>query len=447
MPTPTRNAWFRHHQQSRTGTFRLVHFQVLGALVLALAIFSLLAHMRPYQMAFEGDTSERARPERTWAPFNGDHLLSLFGMAQPAIDEPLLGSEGSRITMQQHTNVSVKLAAAYEKGSGEAASAQSTGQLPAEGWRANSTKKEELGADAVADELQRLLQEARGMVPRLNASVGQPFGPHDLEQSPLCSAFRAPGTKTVAIVGNGPLDHAQRRDIDACDVVVRFNLMNNWRRFKERVDIWVFRYSTEASLGYWGITNMLAHEATNVVQLMKAVWLVGGRQKDADGLVKKVPAIAQAHPVLIPQEPLAVAYSRQMNVTNGYPSTGFVGLLGALSCTTEDTMLHLFGFNWHNSTWKGHKMEAEKAFVEWLAKEGRVVVHETTCYGVRECGGSSTFDASCHWNSSGRYVCLRGKPRKWTDLTDTLGSGRLEEFKGQAQSPPPAASGTSTVLR
>lgn len=96
-----------------------MHFQVLGALVLTLAIFSLLAHMRPYQVttplsptyrlpqsyllivnsshgerspfgvcsslhvlqrALEGDTSERARPERTWAPFNGDHLLSLFGM-------------------------------------------------------------------------------------------------------------------------------------------------------------------------------------------------------------------------------------------------------------------------------------------------------------------------------------------------------------------------------
>ncbi|BDA47061.1 hypothetical protein COCOBI_09-5160 [Coccomyxa sp. Obi] len=443
MPTPTRNAWFRHHQQSRMGTFRLVHFQVLGALVLALAIFILLAHIRPYQGALEGDMSERARPERTWAPFNGDQLLSLLGMA---MDEPLLGSEGSRITMQQRTNVSVKLSA-VEKGSGEAVSAQSADQLAAEGRGANSTEKGERGADAVADELQEFMQEARGMVPRLNTSVGQPLGPHDVEQSPLCSAFRAPGTKTVAIVGNGPLDSAQRRDIDACNLVVRFNLMNNWRRFKEKVDVWVFRYSTEATLGYWGITNLAAQEATNVIQLMKAVWLVGGRQKDADGLAKKVPAIAEAHPVLIPQEPLAVAYSRQMNATDSYPSTGFVGLLGALYCTTEDTVLHLFGFNWHNSTWKAHKMEEEKAFVMWLAKEGRVVIHETTCYGVRECGGSSTFDASCHWNRSGRYVCLRGKPRKWTDLTDTLGSGRLEEFKGQAQSHPLAASGTSALLR
>jgi hypothetical protein len=37
------------------------------------------------------------------------------------------------------------------------------------------------------------------------------------------------------------------------------------------------------------------------------------------------------------------------------------------------------------------QMEMEKAFVEGLAREGRVVIHET----------------SCHWNSSGRYVCLR----------------------------------------
>jgi hypothetical protein len=45
--------------------------------------------------------------------------------------------------------------------------------------------------------------------------------------------------------------------------------MNNWRRFKEKVDVWVIRYSTEATLSYWGITNMLAPEAANVVKLMK----------------------------------------------------------------------------------------------------------------------------------------------------------------------------------
>jgi hypothetical protein len=52
-------------------------------------------------------------------------------------------------------------------------------------------------------------------------------------------------------------------------------------------------------------------------------------------------------------------------------------------------------------------MEAEKAFVEWAVSEGRIVVHPTICYGVRECGGKSTFDQSCHWGTEGRYVCLR----------------------------------------
>jgi len=27
---------------------------------------------------------------------------------------------------------------------------------------------------------------------------------------------------------------------------------------------------------------------------------------------------------------------------------------------------------------------------------------------------------------------FRGKPRRWTDLTDTLGQGRLEQFRAQA---------------
>jgi hypothetical protein len=141
------------------------------------------------------------------------------------------------------------------------------------------------------------------------------------------------------------------------------------------------------------------------------------------------------------------------------------------------------------------QMEAEKAFVEWAMSEGRIVVHPTTCYGVRECSGNSTFDQSCHWGTEGRYVCLRcvllgiirsrllpsfclvqlhalqraqegavrllthcsismampnshgaeslsaqppylpaccrGSPRRWMDLTDTLAPGRFQEYLGQ----------------
>ena len=60
---------------------------------------------------------------------------------------------------------------------------------------------------------------------------------------------------------------------------------------------------------------------------MQALWLVGGRQHDADELFWKVLGLQRAGPVLIPQETLAAAYSREMGIRDGAPSTGFVGEL------------------------------------------------------------------------------------------------------------------------
>ena len=61
------------------------------------------------------------------------------------------------------------------------------------------------------------------------------------------------------------------------------------------------------------------------VSSAQALWLVGGRQKDADELLWKVPGLAEAGTVLIPQEPFAMAYSQEMGMQDGAPSTGFVG--------------------------------------------------------------------------------------------------------------------------
>ena len=72
-----------------------------------------------------------------------------------------------------------------------------------------------------------------------------------------------------------------------------------------------------------------AEADTDVVS--QALWLVGGKQQDADELLWKVPGAQKAGPVLIPQEPFAAAYSREMGVKDGAPSTGFVG---AQTCKT-----------------------------------------------------------------------------------------------------------------
>jgi len=104
----------------------------------------------------------------------------------------------------------------------------------------------------------------------LAASADEPLGPPAGEGNPLCTPLRRPGVRSVAVVGNGPLDEAARRGVGAADVVVRFNLMNNWRRFAERVDVWVIRFSVEAALRYWGITNFRPAEGERVINATQA---------------------------------------------------------------------------------------------------------------------------------------------------------------------------------
>jgi len=49
---------------------------------------------------------------------------------------------------------------------------------------------------------------------------------------------------------------------------------------------------------------------------------------------------------------------------------------------------------------------AEQAYIEELQAQGRAVIHRTACEGMRECGDGD-IDASCHWSTDGRYMCLR----------------------------------------
>jgi len=104
----------------------------------------------------------------------------------------------------------------------------------------------------------------------LAASADEPLGPPAGAGNPLCTPLRRPGVRSVAVVGNGPLDEAARRGVGAADIVVRFNLMNNWRRFAERVDVWVIRFSVEAALRYWGITNFRPAEGERVINATQA---------------------------------------------------------------------------------------------------------------------------------------------------------------------------------
>ena len=45
--------------------------------------------------------------------------------------------------------------------------------------------------------------------------------------------------------------------------------MNNWQRFQEKIDVWIMRYSSEASASYWGINNINKTEADSIIQSLK----------------------------------------------------------------------------------------------------------------------------------------------------------------------------------
>jgi hypothetical protein len=64
-----------------------------------------------------------------------------------------------------------------------------------------------------------------------------PFGPEAEGTNPLCAPFRIQMPATVAIVGNGPLTEPQRREIEACDLVVRYRVFFTLRLRKRSVTI------------------------------------------------------------------------------------------------------------------------------------------------------------------------------------------------------------------
>lgn len=95
------------------------------------------------------------------------------------------------------------------------------------------------------------LQEPLGNLPRINATMQEPLGRRDPEHSPLCAAFRQPGVSSVAVVGNGPLDEAQRKEIDTFDVVVRWAPLCMHLTFHVSLSLHVCGYRWNAPHAVW----------------------------------------------------------------------------------------------------------------------------------------------------------------------------------------------------
>ena len=56
---------------------------------------------------------------------------------------------------------------------------------------------------------------------RLNNSIEHPLGVGGMDSNPLCIPFRGAKLRALAVVGNGPIDEKQRREISTFDLVIR----------------------------------------------------------------------------------------------------------------------------------------------------------------------------------------------------------------------------------
>jgi hypothetical protein len=117
--------------------------------------------------------------------------------------------------------------------------------------------------------MNQAIEEPRGAIDRVEASVDLPFGPSS-KANPLCKPLW--GKHRVAIVGNGPLSDSDRKDIQTSNVIVRFNLLNNLRWGIERTDVWLTRFSPVAdnhSEGYWGIAYLRQDEVQHMLDFVE----------------------------------------------------------------------------------------------------------------------------------------------------------------------------------
>ena len=65
------------------------------------------------------------------------------------------------------------------------------------------------------------------------------------------------------------------------------------------------------------------------------------------------------------------------------------GIKAVLHCTPDSVPVHLYGFNWHNSTWHGHKARPSCSY----RRAHSLVLRATATAGARACWTSSSCNA------------------------------------------------------
>ncbi|KAK9843956.1 hypothetical protein WJX81_000464 [Elliptochloris bilobata] len=213
---------------------------------------------------------------------------------------------------------------------------------------------------------------------------------------PVCQDLRgvADPLRSIAIVGNGPITAYQRQQIEAADVIIRFNKLDNWY-CGDRMDIWVTRWANHVISKYHGIGEVEFCNTSLAAGAASAVWVLDAMEaKHARQLAEALAAYAPMRRLSLAKTVIdwprmeALFHARLPDAEwNAVPSSGWAAMMLALECAPPRARIHLFGFNWSRRAWAAHKMGAEEAFARRLDAAGRIRIHWPACAGMRGCGG------------------------------------------------------------
>jgi len=179
------------------------------------------------------------------------------------------------------------------------------------------------------------------------------------------SVLDSPDIKTISIVGNGPVTETDAAEIDASDVVLRFNSAPACGAVGQRVDILLINRA-----------RVYMSKRINPVALHRAaeVWVNDTEENGrVDWLFER-----QCKPYYLGPEPMRKArkcLETYDALLKSNPTTG-ASIIAEFLDTRPEIKIHLFGFS-HQGKQHTHDWDAEKRWVSDLISQGSIIVHRT----------------------------------------------------------------------
>ena len=201
--------------------------------------------------------------------------------------------------------------------------------------------------------------------------------------------------RRVAIVGNGPVADGAGADIDAADLVVRFNdavhepgragsrtdilfLVNSGKTMQRRIQdpsfvaSVIFRDASRLILPYHPDVIARYHPRPNILSRLK------GRKSDwtaeAISVFGRHGKEVSVLPLQFYEECCAELGIAEGDRRRLFPSTGFIGIRYAIEIyPAPEWQIDLYGFSWEG--WKRHAWSGERAWIAERIRDGSLRLH------------------------------------------------------------------------